>query len=223
LRRVHELTEQIAGLTRTRQRKQRLATGLGVILAVSVSFTLMGVTNMGKQLDAEAVAQISRAELQRRLPDARMQLQAFLEREAPRLVGQSLQSLLDLLPRMRVLLLHGVLDKLDELNEDFERKTVALLANAVQETKAELDLSRPDLGDRQKLVLLVETVAAKFKANVTEATLALYPSYQAEMNRIGAHLDKLQHRDPATLSDEERVHKGIIETLMQLVAASKRK
>ena len=215
--RVRDLTAQINAIANKRRRKQRVIAIVGVLLAVTVTFSLSGVTNLTKRLDAEVIAQIGRQEVERRLPGARLEVQNYLEREAPHIVAGTLRKMLDLLPRLRHFVFRGLTGKLDELNFEFEKNTIAIVANVVQASKQEVDDAFPDLSDRKKLEKLVELVARRFSQNISVAASALYPEYKAEMDRIVSHLDRLQHQDPAKLTEEERIHKEIVVTLLQLL------
>lgn len=215
--RVRELTAQINASADKRRRKQRVIAVVGVLLAVTMTFSLSGVTNLTRQLDAEAIAQIGRQEVERRLPAARLDVQNYLEREAPRIVAGTLRTMLDSLPQLRHFVFQGLTVKLDQLNFEFEKNTIAIVANMVHASKQEVDDAFPNLSDRERLVKLVELVTGRFSQNISAATTELYPEYEAEMDRIVSHLDRLQHQDPVELTEEERIHKEIVVTLLQLL------
>lgn len=215
--RVRELTAETDRFTAKKQRKQKITAVAGTLLAVTAAFSLSGLTSMTKQLDAEAIAQISRQHIEARLPDARMKAQAYLVQEAPRIVGSTIRSMLDNLPQVRSFVFKGLMTKLDELNFEFERNTIEIMSQFVHESKREIDATYPDLPDRQKVEKLVEAVATRFKTTIKESTLAMYPQYQSEMNRAISHLDTLENTDPAKLTPEQKIHKEIIETLLQLL------
>jgi hypothetical protein len=215
--RVQELTTQINEFAAKRRRKQRITAIVGVLLAVTVSFSLGGLTNMTKRLDAEAIAQIGRQKIQDRLPGARVKVQNYLEAEAPRIVGNTLRSMMNSLPHVRGFIFKGLNTKLDELNFEFEKKTLTAMTTFVQESKIDIDNAFPDMTDREKLEKLVDHVSRRFADTIAESTRNLYPAYKEEMGRLIAHLDNLEHKDPATLTDKEKTHKEIIQTLLQML------
>jgi hypothetical protein len=215
--RVRDLTAQIDTVTAKRRRRQRITAVAGVLLAVTSAFGLAGLTSMTKRLDAEAIAQISRQHLEARLPGARMKTQEYLEQEAPRIVRETLRSMLASLPRVRTLLFRGLMSKFDELNYEFEKNTIEIMSHFVHESKQKIDAQFPDLSDREKVEKLVVEVAAQFKKTIEKMTTALYPSYHSEMDRVISYLDTLEHTPAQDLTHEQRIQKEIIETLMQLL------
>ncbi|MFQ5503465.1 MAG: hypothetical protein ACE5F1_01555 [Planctomycetota bacterium] len=215
--RVRDLTDQIGEHTRIRTTRQRRTMVLGVVLSVACILSLSAVTSLSRKLDADTVAQLGRIELERHLPSGRVRLQSHLEQEAPRLVSGALHSLLDMLPSLRRYLLRDMNRRMDDLNREFELRTVSLMEMEVLKSKAEIDRAFPNLGDRAKLEKLVEAVAKDFNGTFASITRELYPSYQLEMRRITKYLADLKSRSPDSLSREETLKKEIIQTLLHVI------
>jgi len=215
--RVRDLTAQIDTFTAKRRRRQKLTAFAGVLLTVTSAFGLAGLTSMTKRLDAEAIAQISRQHLEARLPGAREKTQDYLEQAAPRIVRETLRSMLASLPKVRTLVFSGLMSRFDELNYEFEKNTIEIMSQFVHESKEKIDAQFPDLSDREKVEKLVVEVAAQFGKTIKKTTTALYPSYHSEMDRVVSYLDTLEHTPPENLTHEQRIQKEIIETLLQLL------
>jgi len=215
--RIIALRQQVEHRARAARTKQTLAMILGTGLTALVIVCMSAVTNLARKLDAGSLAQIGRQQVEAHLPDGRVAVEGYLRREAPELVGRALTGFVELMPRLRQMVVKDLGAKLSVINEQFEQRVVAQMTDAIGKTKAKIDQEWPDASDKEKLEKLVETVAGDFNANVRVATAALYPEYQNEMSRITSYLDELSSKDPASLTDSDRQRKEIIQILLQLI------
>lgn len=219
---VSRLQSQVQKKASSAKRKQQTVFVLGAILAIAVVISMTALTRMTRQLDAGALAQIGRIEVQKRLPEGRAQVQSYLRAEAPHLVGQALRGLVDMIPRLRALVLRDLNSKVDAINEEFERKVIAQMTESIHKSKADIDKAWPKATDEEKLTKLVGAVAADFNTNIEAATNELYPAYQAEMSRVTAYIDRLCSTDASQLTEAEREQKEMIETLLRLIFRERR-
>lgn len=215
--RIAELAAEGERRAASKQRRKHLTGVLGAGLAVVCILGLGGVTRLSQKLDADAVAEIGRAELVAHLPASRAALEGYLRAEAPRLVSESVHSLLALLPQVRRLVTEGLISDFETMNRQFEDEFAAWVELEVDAARARLEEDFPHMGDREQLEMLVADLSANFSANFAASTDALYPHYRAEMDRIRTELVALQESDPALLSEEERAKKDIIETMLRLI------
>lgn len=225
---IEHLRHKLAGLhdrlhnkVSSNQAKQNLVLILGSGMVVLVIVSMLALTKMTRQLDAEALAQIGRIQVQKNLPSGRRTVQDYLHREAPSIVGSAMGGLVQMLPRLRALLVKDLNAKVDVINAEFEQRIVARMVSAVHESKGEIDRAWPHASDEERLTRLVESVAQDFNTNIKAATTELYPHYAAEMAQIHAYLEDLSHASPDELSVEDRQRREIIETLLLLVAREK--
>jgi len=218
--RIDALTERIAERAEHVRRKRQVVIGIGTALVVLMMFSLSGVTRMAKQLDAAAIAQIGRHEVQKKLPSGRQAVQSYLVQEAPRIVQNALLSMIDLIPELRRMVVADIMNRLDTVHSVFEEKLLVQTTSAIHESKTAIDKAWPNLSDREKLEKLVEQVSKDFRESFTQAIEELYPSYSHEMSRITAYLDTLHDTDPAKLTPDQVKHKRIIETMLLLVRRS---
>lgn len=222
--RVAELESRIAVLAAdaelraaSKLRRQNLTSMVGVLLAIGCILGLGAVTRLGRKLDADALAQIGRAEIEEHLPASRAALQEYLESEAPRLVSGSVRSLLTLLPQVRRLVTEGLVTEFEGMNKKVEEEFSTWIGLELAEAKQRLHEDYPHMGDREQVEMLVADLSANFSANFALSTDSLYPLYQEEMQRLSRELVALQVADPATLTDEQRAKKDIIETMLRLI------
>jgi hypothetical protein len=215
--RIAELAAEGQRRAASKLRRKNLTTAAGILLAVLCIFGLGAVTRLGKQLDADAVAEIGRAELVAHLPASRVALERYLRAEAPRLVSESVHSLLALLPQVRRLVTEGLVADVEAMNHQFEDEFAAWAELEIVGARERLQEDYPHMGEREQLEMLVADLSANFSANFALSTDALYPRYRAEMDRVRTELVALQHADPARLTDEQRTKKDIIETMLRLI------
>jgi hypothetical protein len=215
--RIAQLRDQVARRAQANRTRQHLILGIGGGVVALVAVCLSAVTKLTGQLDADSLAQIGRIEVQKRLPDARLALEQHLKREAPRLVADGLRSILDLMPRLRELLMQDINQRLETVNAEFKGQTLAHMTEVIQTSKAQIDQALPNLSEAERLTKLVEAVAGEFRTKVTTLTDELYPTYQAEMSRITAFLSDLADQEPSQLSREDQLKREVIEILLQLI------
>jgi len=215
--RIESLIERVARRAETVRRKRQAVLGIGTTLVVVLMFSLSGVTRLASQLDAAAIAQIGRHEVQKKLPSGRAAVQSYLVQEAPRIVQNAMLSMIDMIPELRRMVVSDVMNRLDVIHKAFEDRLVVQTTDAIFESKKAIDKAFPNLSDREKLERLVARVSQDFRESFAHAVHELYPSYAHEMSRITAYLDTLTHTDPDKLTDEQRKHKELIETMLVLV------
>ncbi len=216
--RIQELGEAFACRARRSERKFKLYIALGLALPIALSISLTMLTNMAFKLDAEALTQIGRHEVEKHLPIGRENMVALLKEKAPEITSQLIAGMVDSLPHLRPLVIRELDEKLRLVSTDFEDQLLGIMQTSIQSTKADLDQRFPGMSDAEKIDHLVTDTAAKFNARVEAVLEGLYPKYSAEMRRVEAYLTRLREKDPAQLTVRERSEKEIIETLLRLVA-----
>ena len=189
---------------------------MGLTLLCIFSFTR--ITVQGRDLDAETLTKIGRLELQKRLPSTMKAIQDRLEVEAPYLVKNGLDRMVKALPELRSLLVKELNGHLDTLNSEFERQILTVMADKIHATKCNIDVAYPNLGDREKLELLVEEVAKNFNKNFLHILDSLYPQYASEMTRVRHEVTDLVKRKD--LTREERIKRDILITMIRLAHRS---
>ncbi|HEX6810048.1 MAG TPA: hypothetical protein VF384_00370 [Planctomycetota bacterium] len=214
---IADVRDTIARHARSNRKRQRVVFGAGAVFAALIAVGMSAVIRLTDQLDAQTVAQLGRIEVERHLPDARAALETHLRKEAPKLVRDGMQSMLGLMPRLRLLLIQDVNQRFDAANDKFKTETLAQMADVVHATKLQIDAEWPNASDVEKLEKLVVTVADDYKTNVAALSEELYPAYEAEMSRITAFLDDLARKNPAELSNEDRMRRETIEITLQLI------
>ena len=160
--------------------------------------------------------QIARIKVEEYLPSARLVYQERLEQEAPRLVGQALHALIEVLPRVRSFLVADLGNRLELLNEEFEARAITTMADTVRASKTQIEALYPDKTDREKLELLISTISSDFGTLVSESNKELYPYYSHEMDRIRFELRILRDTPDEDLTEEQRIKRDIVVTLMHL-------
>ena len=219
--RVKALNHRVDDWTGIKRKRQNLVMFVGAGLALLCVISLTNLTIEGHKLDADTITQLGRLEVQKRLPSTMKALQVKFEEEAPHLVRDGFHRLIDMMPELRIFVVKGLNDRLNRHNADFENKVISLMGERIRVTRAQLDQAYPDLGDREKLEMLVSGVAADFNTNFSSAIEGLYPAYAAEMREVTCGIDDLVNRNDADLTREERLEKEILETMVQLARCSR--
>ncbi len=213
---VERLQIQTTDQIKSARRRRRVISTIGFVLAAVSCFALWSVTSLTKRLDASAAVQIARIKVEEYLPSARLVYQERLEQEAPRLVGQALHALIEVLPRVRSFLVADLGNRLDELNEEFEARAMSGMLETVHASKTQIEGLYPDKSTREKLELLISTISSDFGTLVSESNQELYPHYSHEMDRIRFELRVLRDTPDEDLTEEQRIKREIILTLMHL-------
>lgn len=203
-------------LDRTR-RKHKIQLGLSLLTTVLVLVALVTLTGQAFQLDASAVAQIGRLELEKHLPDSRARVATHLESEAPAVVEQALRSLLDMLPKLRSILLQEMDARLSRITAEGEEELRRHMESSIRSSKERLDHQFPDKDDAWKLEQLVTAVTHDFENNMDIVFDELYPQYVSEIDRVYSFLTHLNEYDDDRLTEKERVQKELIRTLLRLM------
>ena len=221
-RKIIQLGKQAEQRATAGRRKTRIFLGMGAVLVALLMVSLSGLTIQIRRLDTEALVQLGRIEVQKRMPDGRSMMEDYLEREAPRLVGGAMAGLVGLLPELRQLLVKDLNHRLDTITAVFEKRMLDKIGNVVYKTKLDIDLAWPNESDSVKLGKLVDAVAKDFNKVFEIATNELYPDYAAELRQITVYLAELDEKDLASMSKADRLHKGIIETMILLSRREKK-
>ncbi len=216
--RVQQLSQSAAADLRKSDHKRNLLFIAGAAMSVVLLTSLSFLTSMAFQLDAQALTEIGRHEVQDQLPESRRALKDYLEAHAPEFTAQFIAAATGMVPQLRPLVLQELEHHLHALTADFEQRLVQLMESSVRTTKSDLDKNFPDLSDAEKFDLLVSTVASKFNENTRALIGELYPQYSREMQRVTDHLTALRTTDATHLSQQERTEREIIETLLRLIA-----
>lgn len=203
----------------TRRRKVFLICGF-VLMGVCF-FSLASLTSMASRLDAHALTQIARLELERHLPEGRENFAGYLKAEAPLVVRHTLLSMLGFLPEFRAMVVQDLDTRLTAVTAEGEALLIEEMRKSVQETRKRLDTTFPDLSDEEKLELLISQVADSFSMKMKTLLDSLYPEYVAEMQRVESFLSDLSTYDDSRLTRKERMHKELIQTLLKLMVLEK--
>jgi len=217
--RLQHLGRQHDGHVAKTKGKSKVVLAAGVcLIAVSV-LGLTSLTSLFFQLDAEALAQIGRQEVEAALPEGGRNLEAHLRERAPGHVNAFLEHLITKsLPRGRSLLKSMVNEELDSLSEEWEKQFSDQLIESIRTSRAQLDVAMPEGSDVEKLDKLVAHVSAQFTEGISVSVQELYPQYAAEMDRLRSYVDGINTSDERTLNERERIHREMIQTFLKLVA-----
>jgi len=215
--RVRGLRELATADTRRHGRKQTINLIAGIALMLIAIVCLSRVTGLFFQLDAQALTQIGRLEVEKHLPDSREAAENHLRRIAPDTVRSLLAYTLELLPGARTSLMQEIEKHLQELTAAHERELSTHLVDVVRRTRADLDLQMPQASEEDKLSALIARVRDEFERSMAVALDRLYPQFCRELDRIDRYLRVLGTVEDASLPRRERLHKELIQTFLRLV------
>jgi hypothetical protein len=189
-----------------------------LFLAVLCTVSLSILTSMAFRLDAEALTQVGRHEVERNLPASRRVIRDVLEANAPEITASAVAGLIATLPHLRPLMVRHLEDNLRGVTREFEDRLVELTDVAVKATRADLDREFPNMPEAEKIEILSSALAAKFQENLATLYAELHPRYEEEIRRVERYVLHLRDSDLAELSPKEQAERDLIVTLLQLVA-----
>jgi hypothetical protein len=219
--RLRSLRERSGAEARRSNSKRKVLLAAGLALNAVCIVCLARVTSLFFALDAQALTQIGRLEVEKRLPDSRAAAAAHLKEMAPGFVRSLLEATLDLLPAARQRVVADLEQRLDAVTSAHEAALTQHLNEAVSRTRADLDTKMPEATDAEKLEALVAHVCAEFEKAVGAGINELYPEYSREMDRLTQYLTSLNATEDAKLSPKERLHKELIQTFLRLMVAER--
>ncbi len=214
---IQNLEKLVEGLDRQNnaRRKNYVVYGIALVAVCIVCFSILTRTIF--QFDAQAVAELGRQEVEKQLPSGFAGLKDYLKSQAPRIVSEMLRSAIQLIPQLRVVLIQDLEERTQTFREDFEKKLVESIQEAIRNSKANIDKVGKDKSDVEKLEMLVAHVSEEFQNLSLAALQELRPHYASEMNRVQSFLVDLHHKDDHELSGRERAQKELIRTLLVLM------
>lgn len=216
--RVQRIVDAVGSRTRRADNRRNIhlaAAGLITALVV-VSFTML--TNMAFRLDAQALTQIGRLQMEQKLPESREALTRYLKERAPSLTSDLLWALVGALPELRPIVLRELESQLEVLAAEFEDTLAESAAVSVEAARENLEARYPGMSQAEKIDRLVADVTESFNRTMAGLYAELYPQYSREMHRVESYLSSLRDKDPAQLTSRERTEKELIQTLLRLVA-----
>lgn len=214
--RAQNLRHVVSQKLNTARKKNRNLLILGVALVIVSLATLGNITRLTFALDAEALTEIGRAELERSFPAGRQSMQTYLEAEAPRVAQGVVSSIASSIPGLRPLVLEQIAQHLPAMTNEFEQRLVDQMRETLVASKAQIDEEMPNAGDTERVVRLVEVVTTQFQQNFQDTIQTLHPEYSSQVDRVVVYLDSLRNKPDAALTPKERTHKEIIETILRL-------
>ena len=214
---LQEITQRILDNEKSLRKKAKLYVQVGIGFSIFVAVYLTFITAQIRKVDAQAISEFARLEIQNQLPEAASSLQAHLESQAPALVGSTFQTALDALPQLRETFSEQIAAIQKDAVSSFEQTLVEVANEAIRSSKEGLDEIENGQTDAEKLELLMDTVAEQIRKEAADALNALYPTYAGEIAKMKAFLVDLQE-DDVRLTPKEREQKNVIESLLQLIA-----
>jgi hypothetical protein len=214
--RIQVLRDAVEAQERTAARKRQIYLIVGATLALICVVWFSILTNMAFKIDAHAITEYGRHEVERQLPGGRENLKAQLEAAAPNLVAQLVREMTDAVPQLRPLILESLDHKLIALTAEFERELLRQMEAVIRENRAKLDQAFPGASEVEQVSRLMKIVAARFNENVATALDGLYPQYAEQIDRVRVHLERLSGTPQSQLTAKERTHKELIETVLRI-------
>jgi hypothetical protein len=215
--RVKQLRAKCDDETRKCEKKRKTSLIAGVALIIVCILCLSRVTSLFFQLDAEALTQIGRIEVEKHLPGSREALQKHLQTMAPEFIETLIKQTLELLPKARQQLTDTMSERLDHLTSTHEAEIRQRLVEGVLGTRTEIDTKLKGASEEEKLEALVAHVCGEFQKVMDASILALYPEFCRELDRIDDYMTSLSGTDTEKLTSKERLHKELIQTFLRMI------
>jgi hypothetical protein len=220
--RLERLEATIEDYEKTGRSRRQTSVIVGIALSVLCLGALTSLTAMFLQLDAPALAQIGRLEVEKRLPDGRESLAEFLVAESPRVVREGFLTLADKLPILRQAVVADLTSKLESISEGGRTALVDQTVAAVKASKDSIESQVAGRDDQARIEAIVAAVAKGFTENVDASLDAIYPRYVDQLDSVQALVHGLADADDRELSRKERLQKELFRTLLKIVVAERR-
>lgn len=214
--RIQVLRDAVEGQERAAARKRQIYLILGATLALICVVWFSILTSMAFKIDAHALTEYGRHEVERQLPGGRENLKLQLEAAAPNLVAQLVREMTDAVPHLRPLILESLDHKLMALTAEFESQLLRQMETVIRENRAKIAQAFPDASEAEQVSRLMKIVAERFNENVALALDGLYPQYAEQIERVRVHLERLSTTHESKLTSKERTHKELIETVLRI-------
>ncbi len=215
--RIQSLREACSTEAQRCESKRKTSLLAGVTLVVVCIFCLARVTNLFFEIDAEALTQIGRIEVEKHLPESREAIQTHLNDGAPEFVARLIKSTLALLTKARVHFVKDLDQRFADTTKTYEDEIQAHLLNAVRSTRADLDRTFAGKSEEEKLEALIAHICGEFETVIGVGIDELYPAYANEINRVNDYLTSLSNTESDKLTQKERQHKELVQTFLRLV------
>ena len=188
--RIQSLREACSTEAQRCESKRKTSLLAGVTLVVVCIFCLARVTNLFFEIDAEALTQIGRIEVEKHLPESREAIQTHLNDGAPEFVARLIKSTLDLLTKARVHFVKDLDQRFADTTKTYEDEIQAHLLNAVRSTRADLDRTFAGKSEEEKLEALIAHICGEFETVIGVGIDELYPASQMTLAALGEELAK---------------------------------
>lgn len=215
--RIKALRQGLARRQRTAQIRRWVYLIVGIAMLLVSTVALFSLTSLAFKLDAHALTQVGRLEVEKQMPQGRANLSSHLKAEAPNVIKQAIHSLMDVLPQVKAVLLRNVELRLAAVTEEGERLLRAQTAAAVPATRARLDARFPDLSDEEQIEKVVSIVTSDYQKNMNIVLNELYPKYVDQIDRVYGFLTEVCTEEDSRLTRKERIQKEIVHTLLKLM------
>ena len=215
-KRLEELRNRLRDRAAARRTRRTWTLVLGGVLATVSGIMLYRLSMQGRELTPGTIVQIARTRAEPQLPGIRKRMEEQLNAEAPQVVRNGMQGVIDSLPNLRAHVTKSFGKRFDSVNTTLEKKVGALMEEAILKSKADLDRRYPKATDREKLEMLGEASAKQLNKTIVKALDAMYPEYASEVTRLRKDIDRLYASKPSQLTREEQIKRELLRTMVQL-------
>ena len=219
--RMETLETSLLESEREHNRRRKLYFGIGLLLFALSVVSLTSLTRLSARLDAAAVTQLGRLAVEERLPDSMHNLEQYLKAQSGNIVRDVVRSALGGIPLLRTTLVQNLDRRLRLISGEMETRLAQLMSETLNTTRAAIDSEGGELGETEKLELLLEEVIDKFRSTSRIVFHEIYPQYVSELGRVEAFVADLHSKDPGELTTKERTQKEMIETLLRIMTREK--
>lgn len=216
--RVQALQRAVSSAIQKSERRRKAYLLVGGLLAFACFTSFSILTSRTFQLDAEAITQIGRQQVEMHLPEGRESMVTYLKEKAPEFTSYLLNAITGSIPHVRPLVLRELDDKIQIITSQFEVEMIAQMEDSIKASREDLESKFPGRTDVEKIEEVVSVTADKFNENTKALLHALYPKFSAEMDYVKSYLVALRDKDPAKLTPREKMEKELIQTLLRLIA-----
>ena len=209
-----EYQEEVQTYMSDRLKSQRTRTTLLGLAVLLVTSYLIWLTSTLNQYDARGVTEMVSAQLQTAIPEQEEALAAWIEAEAPAVIDQGGQMLLDAPHHLRTERIEPALiagaKELDLLLREQSREALAEFHHRVN---AEIELRAAETGfDRRQA--LMEVVRTQYQKELDELIAIFVARYPTQLKDMRMTLEYLAHNE--TLEPYDANLREIIEVTLEI-------
>lgn len=210
-----EFATQLERYTNGRLRGQRLRVILLAILVVAAIAYLGWLHSQLRHVEAPALVDIGKAQLQERLPDLRDELAERLAASAPEVLQLAQERLLAAPGHLRNELQEPARAALNQRLEGLRLQAGDALDHAIDRAAEQIAKAGPDQLAEERVWTIIEAAVTTYEEEIGKVLGSVAVEHQAEIDALHDYFGDLA--EPERLSRKQRLERQLVQATLALV------